>query len=137
MTMDRFSNTLFLSNDIWVTLTVKVASNSIQNLCSLRITCKAARDAGDADIVHRSVSIPPRHATPWWWSRDTEAMRFFDRCMAARHPELLCFSILNNSWPGEVQMPHIEEQYTMCASPRCSTRGHMGLLYDYRRRTAE
>ncbi|KAL4344918.1 putative F-box protein At1g67623 [Arachis ipaensis] len=89
MTMDRFSNTLFLSNDIWVTLTVKVASNSIQNLCSLRITCKAARDAGDADIVHRSVSIPPRHATPWWWSRDTEAMRFFDRCMAARHPELL------------------------------------------------
>ncbi|RYQ99099.1 hypothetical protein Ahy_B07g086964 isoform A [Arachis hypogaea] len=87
--MDRFSNTPFLPNDIWVTLTVKVVSNSIQDLCSLIMTCKAARDAGDANIVHRSVSIPPPHATPWWWSRDTEATRFFDRCMAAGHPELL------------------------------------------------
>ncbi|XLQ99471.1 hypothetical protein S83_065670 [Arachis hypogaea] len=173
------------------------------------MTCKAARDAGDADIVHRSVSIPPPHATPWWWSRGTEATRFFDRCIAAGHPELLfrevlrvlfirrnqdicfqmlnsatsrsheaakyalsmtlllrrdnndgkwkglelfreleaagllancnarCFSILNNSWPGEVQMPHIEEQHTVCASSKCSTRGHMGLLYDYRRWAAE
>ncbi|RYR19111.1 putative F-box protein At1g67623 [Arachis ipaensis] len=208
MTINRFSNTPFLPNDIWVTLTVKVASNSIQDLCSLRMTCKAARDIGDADIVHRSVSILPPHVTLWWWSRDIEATRFFDRCLAAGHPELLfrevlrelfirrnqdvgfqmlnsatsrgheaakyalsmtlllrtddndgkrkglelfreldaaglladcnarCFSILNNSWPGEVQMPHIE-QHTVCASPRCSTRGHMGLLYDYRRRAAE
>ncbi|KAL4330162.1 hypothetical protein AHAS_Ahas13G0372500 [Arachis hypogaea] len=89
MTINRFSNTPFLPNDIWVTLTVKVASNSIQDLCSLRMTCKAARDAGDADIVHRSVSILPPHATLWWWSRDIEATRFFDRCLATGHPELL------------------------------------------------
>ncbi|XP_016194972.1 uncharacterized protein LOC107635938 [Arachis ipaensis] len=173
------------------------------------MTCMTARDARDVDIVHRSVSIPPPHATPWWWSRDTEARRFFDHCIATGHPELLfwealrelfmrrnedvgfqmlnsatsrgheaakyallmtlllhrddnegnrrglelyreldaaglladcnarCFSILTISWPVDIQMPHIEEQHTMCASPRCSSRGHMGLLYDYRRRAAE
>ncbi|XP_015970745.1 putative F-box protein At1g67623 [Arachis duranensis] len=209
MTIDRFSNITFLPNDIWVAITIKVASNSIRDLCSLRMTCKAARDAGDADIVHRSISIPPSHATPWWWCLNSEPSRFFDRCMAAGHPELLfrealqklfirhnenvglqmlnsptstghaaakytlsmmlllrtddneekqkglelyreldavgsladcnamCFSILTISWPGEVQMPRIEEQHTVYASPRCSTRGHMPLLYDYRRRAAE
>ncbi|XP_057756458.1 putative F-box protein At1g67623 [Arachis stenosperma] len=209
MTIDCFSNIAFLPNDMWVAITIKVASDSIRQLCSLRMTCKAARDAGDSDIVHRSVSIPPPHATPWWWCLNPEAKRFFDRCMVAGHPELLfrealrelfirhnekvglqmlnsatstshvaakyalsmtlllhtdgnddkekglelyreldaagsladcksrCFSILTVSWPGEVQMPRIEEQHTVCAAPRCSTRGHMPLLYDYRRRAAE
>ncbi|RYR32535.1 hypothetical protein Ahy_A10g047078 [Arachis hypogaea] len=89
MTIDCFSNIAFLPNDIWVAITIKVASDSIRELCSLRMTCKAARDAGDSDIVHRSVSIPPPHATPWWWCLNPEAKRFFDRCMVAGHPELL------------------------------------------------
>ncbi|XP_015931678.1 uncharacterized protein LOC107457995 [Arachis duranensis] len=209
MTIDRFSNIAYLSNDIWVALTIKVTSNSICDLCSLKMTCKAARDAGNADIVHHIVYIPPPYARPWWWSINTEARRFFDCCMAKGHPELLfqealrelfmrrnedvglrmlkiatsrgheaakyalsmtlllrmdddeakrkrlqlyrqlavaglltdcntrCFSILSLSWPGEVQMPHIEEQQTVCATPRCSTRGYMGLLYDYHRRAAD
>ncbi|RYQ83531.1 putative F-box protein At1g67623 [Arachis ipaensis] len=209
MTIDCSSKITFIPNDIWVAITSKVASASIRDLCSLRMTCKAARDAGEADIVHRSVSIPPPHATLWWWCLTPEAKRFFDRCIVAGHPELLfrealrelfirrneniglqmlnsaastghaaakyaltmtlllrtddndekqkglelyreldaagslaegkarCFSILTMSWPGEVQMPRIEEQHTLCSSPRCSTRGYMPLLYDYRRRAAE
>ncbi|RYR71142.1 hypothetical protein S83_005502 [Arachis hypogaea] len=209
MTIHCCSNIAFIPNDVWEAITIKVATDSIRSLCSLRMTCKAAHDAGEADIVHRSVSIPPSHATPWWWCLKPEAKRFFDRCMAAGNPELLfrealrelfirrnenvgiqmlnsatstghaaakyalsmmlmlrtdenvekqkglelyreldaaglvagsnarCFSILTISWPGEVQMPRIEEQHTVCASPRCSTRGHMPLLYDYRRHAAE
>ncbi|RYQ99775.1 hypothetical protein Ahy_B07g087781 [Arachis hypogaea] len=209
MTVECFSNIAFIPNDIWVEITIKVATDSIRDLCSLRMTCKAARDAGEAEIVHRSVSIPPPHATPWWWCLNPEAKRFFDRCMVAGNPELLfrealrelfirrnenaglqmlnsatntehvaakyaltmtlllrtddndekqrglklyreldaagsltdckarCFSIMTISWPGEVQIPRIEEQQTVCASPACSTRGHMPLLYDYRRRAAE
>ncbi|RYR47028.1 hypothetical protein Ahy_A07g032933 [Arachis hypogaea] len=47
------------------------------------------------------------------------------------------FFIMTMSWLGEVQMPHIEEQHTVCASPRCSTRGHICLLYDYHRQAVE
>ncbi|RYR53836.1 hypothetical protein Ahy_A06g029084 isoform B [Arachis hypogaea] len=89
MTIDCFSNIAFILNDIYVAITIKVASDSIRDLCSLRMTCKAACDAGDFNIVHRSVSIPPPHATPWWWCLSPEAKRFFDRCMVAGHPELL------------------------------------------------
>ncbi|RYR28954.1 uncharacterized protein LOC107604749 [Arachis ipaensis] len=89
MTIDRFSNIAFLPNDIWVAIIIQVASNSIRDVCSLRMTCKAARDAGEADIIHRSVFIPPPHATPWWWCLNPEARRFLDRCMAAGNPELL------------------------------------------------
>ncbi|RYQ80106.1 hypothetical protein Ahy_Scaffold1g106735 isoform B [Arachis hypogaea] len=89
MTIDHFSNIAYLSSNIWVALTIKVASNSIRDLCSLRMTCKAARDAGNADIVHRIVYIPPPYATQWWWSIKTEARRFFNRYMATGHPELL------------------------------------------------
>ncbi|XLR30627.1 hypothetical protein S83_058527 [Arachis hypogaea] len=178
--MDRFSNTPFLPNDIWVTLTVKVVSNSIQDLCSLIMTCKAARDAGDANIVHRSVSIPPPHATPWWWSRDTEATRFFDRCMAAGHPELLFrealrelfirrnqdvgFQMLisatsrgheaakyalsmtlllrrddnDGKWKGLELFCELDAAGLLAdCNARCSTRSHMGPLYDNRRRAAE
>ncbi|RYR20959.1 hypothetical protein Ahy_B03g066186 isoform A [Arachis hypogaea] len=195
MTIDCSSKIAFIPNDIWVAITSKVASASIRDLCSLRMTCKAARDAGEADIVHRSVSIPPPHATPWWWCLSPEAKRFFDRCIVAGHPELLFrealrelfirrnenigLQMLNSAAStghavakyaltmtlllrtddndekqkglelyrkldaagslaeGEVQMPRIEEQHTLCSSPRCSTRGHMPLLYDYRRRAAE
>ncbi|XP_015966048.1 uncharacterized protein LOC107489799 [Arachis duranensis] len=48
-----------------------------------------------------------------------------------------CFAILTISWPDEVQMPEKVEEHTVCDSSRCLTRGHMGLLYDYRRRVAE
>ncbi|KAL4371010.1 hypothetical protein AHAS_Ahas06G0123000 [Arachis hypogaea] len=89
-----FSNIAYFLYDIWVAITIKVASNSIQDLCSLRMTCTAVRDAGDNDIIHRSISIPPPHATPWWWSRDQEARRFFDRCMVIGHPKLLFWEAL-------------------------------------------
>ncbi|RYQ80680.1 hypothetical protein Ahy_Scaffold1g106927 isoform A [Arachis hypogaea] len=195
MTIDCCSNIAFIPNDIWEVIAIKVATDSIQSLCSLRMSCKAAHDAGEADIVHRSVSIPPPHATPWWWCLNPEAKTFFDRCMAAGNPELLFrealrelfirrnenvgIQMLNRASSrghaaakyalsmmlmlrtdynvekqkglelyreldaagllagSEVQMPRIEEQHTVCASPRCSTRGHMPLLYDYRRRAAE
>ncbi|RYR61359.1 hypothetical protein Ahy_A04g018532 isoform A [Arachis hypogaea] len=195
MTIDCCSNIAFIPNDIWEAITIKVATDSIRSLCSLRMSCKAAHDAGEADIVHRSVFIPPPHATPWWWCLNPEAKRFFDRCMAAGNPELLFrealrelfirrnenvgIQMLNSASSrghaaakyalsmmlmlrmddnvekqkglelyreldaagllagSEVQMPRIEEQHTVCASPRCSTRGHMPLLYDYRRRAAE
>ncbi|XLR07224.1 hypothetical protein S83_035162 [Arachis hypogaea] len=138
MTIDRFSNIAFLPNDIWVAIIIQVASNSIRDVCSLRMTCKAARDAGEADIIHRSVFIPPPHATPWWWCLNPEARRFLDRCMAAGNPELLFREALRELFIRcEVQMPRIEEQDMVCASPRCSTRGHMPLLYDYRRRAVE
>ncbi|XLR57275.1 hypothetical protein S83_007947 [Arachis hypogaea] len=48
-----------------------------------------------------------------------------------------CFAVLTISWPDEVQMPEKGEEHTVCESTRCLTRGHMGLLYDYRRRAAE
>ncbi|RYR53427.1 hypothetical protein Ahy_A06g028525 [Arachis hypogaea] len=48
-----------------------------------------------------------------------------------------CFAVLTISWPDEVQMPKKGEEYTVCDSTRCLTRGHMGLLYDYCRRAAE
>ncbi|XLR16659.1 hypothetical protein S83_044597 [Arachis hypogaea] len=48
-----------------------------------------------------------------------------------------CFAVLTISWPDEVQMPKKGEEHTVCDSTRCLTRGHMGLLYDYRRRAAE
>ncbi|RYQ88744.1 hypothetical protein Ahy_B09g095757 isoform A [Arachis hypogaea] len=195
MTIDCCSNIAFIPNDIWEAITIKVATDSIRSLCSLRMSCKAAHDAGEADIVHRSVSIPPPHATPWWWCLNPEAKRFFDRCMAAGNPELLFrealrelfirrnenvgIQMLNSASRrghaaakyamsmmlmlrtdynvekqkglelyreldaagllagSEVQMPRLEEQHTVCASPTCSTRGHMPLLYDYRRRAAE
>ncbi|XP_016185170.1 uncharacterized protein LOC107626785 [Arachis ipaensis] len=48
-----------------------------------------------------------------------------------------CFVVLIISWPDEVHMPKRGEEHTVCDSTRCMTRGHMGLLYDYRRRAAE
>ncbi|XLR21069.1 hypothetical protein S83_048981 [Arachis hypogaea] len=48
-----------------------------------------------------------------------------------------CFVVLTISWPDEVHMPKKGEEHTVCHSTRCMTRGHMGLLYDYRRRAAE
>ncbi|XLR23173.1 uncharacterized protein LOC110271973 [Arachis ipaensis] len=87
--MERFSKTLYLPYDIWVAITIKVASNSIQDLCSLRMTCNAAREIADEDIVHTSVSIPAPHAMRWWLYRDSDAIRFFDRCMESGYRELL------------------------------------------------
>ncbi|XLU78515.1 hypothetical protein S245_001936 [Arachis hypogaea] len=87
--MKRFSNTLYLPHDIWVAITVKIASNSIKDLCSLRMTCNAAREVGDEDIVNTSISIPALHAMRWWWYRDPDAIRFFNRCMESGHPKLL------------------------------------------------
>ncbi|XP_057723482.1 uncharacterized protein LOC130939390 [Arachis stenosperma] len=53
------------------------------------MTCNAAREVGDEDIVHTSVSIPALHAMRWWWYHDPDAIRFFNRCMESGHPELL------------------------------------------------
>ncbi|XP_057719692.1 uncharacterized protein LOC130934117 [Arachis stenosperma] len=48
-----------------------------------------------------------------------------------------CFAVLTISWPDEVQMPDKGEEHTVCDSTKCMTRGHMGLLYEYRQRAAE
>ncbi|RYR53067.1 hypothetical protein Ahy_A06g027952 [Arachis hypogaea] len=47
-----------------------------------------------------------------------------------------CFAVLTIAWPEEVRMPEKGEDHMVCDSTRCLTRGHMGLLYDYRRRAA-
>ncbi|RYR11036.1 hypothetical protein Ahy_B05g079527 [Arachis hypogaea] len=47
------------------------------------------------------------------------------------------FAVLIISSPYEVQMPKKGEEHTACDSTRCLTRGHMGLLYDFRQRAAE
>ncbi|XP_057747617.1 uncharacterized protein LOC130966810 [Arachis stenosperma] len=63
--------------------------------------------------------------------RTLEAGNLLSACYSS------CFAVLTISWPDEVQMPEKVEEHTVCDSTRCLTRGHMGLLYDYRRRATK
>ncbi|XP_057730220.1 uncharacterized protein LOC130945531 [Arachis stenosperma] len=89
VSMERLSAAIELPRDVWLAIAIKVAVNSIEDLCMFRMTCCAARDAGEEDAVLRMVSIPPQHDMKWWWTRDPTSKRFFERCFEAGHPELL------------------------------------------------
>ncbi|XP_057733819.1 uncharacterized protein LOC130948991 [Arachis stenosperma] len=92
--MERFSAAVELPRDVWLAIDIKVLSNSIEDLCRFRMTCCAARDAGEEDTVLRMVSIPPPHDVKWWWRRDPIGRRFFDRCFEIGHPKLLFREVL-------------------------------------------
>ncbi|XLR51081.1 hypothetical protein S83_001753 [Arachis hypogaea] len=206
--MERLSDAMELPCDVQLAVAIKLSANSIEDLCRFRMTCCAARDVGEEDIVLRMVSIQPPHDMNWRWSCDSIPQRFFERCFEAGHPKLLfrealrelyirrndanrwkmlqnaassglhaakyalsmelliqrdvrdarknglelfraleagallpvcyssCFAVLTISWPDEVQMPEKAKDNMVCDSTVCLNRGHMGLLYDYRRKAA-
>ncbi|XLT59134.1 uncharacterized protein LOC107640700 [Arachis ipaensis] len=92
--MERLSAAVELPRDVWLAIDIKVASNSIEDLCRFRMTCCAARDAGEEDTMLRMVSIPPPHEMNWWWRRDPIGQRFFERCFEIGQPELLFREVL-------------------------------------------
>ncbi|XP_016206723.1 uncharacterized protein LOC107647115 [Arachis ipaensis] len=87
--MERLSTAFELPRDVWLAIAIKVARNSIADLCRFRMTCCVARDVGDDDTVLRMVAIPPPHEMNWLWIRDPVGQRFFERCIGIGHPELL------------------------------------------------
>ncbi|RYQ84133.1 hypothetical protein Ahy_B10g103070 isoform A [Arachis hypogaea] len=87
--MEHLSTALELPHDVWLAIAIKVATNSIEDLCSFCMTCCVARDVGDEETVLRMVAIPPPYEMNWWWIRDPVGRRFFERCFEIGHPELL------------------------------------------------
>ncbi|RYQ94932.1 hypothetical protein Ahy_B08g089907 [Arachis hypogaea] len=193
--MERLSTAFELPCDVWLVIAIKVATNSIADLCRFRMTCCVTRDVGDEDTVLRMVAIPPPHEMNWlcteighpellfrealrelyirrnhaigWEMLQNAASNGVDAAKYALSMELLirmddsedkkglelfrtleagdllpacyssCFAVLIISWPDEVHMLKKGEEHTVCDLTRCMTRGHMGLLYDYRRRATE
>ncbi|RYR61996.1 hypothetical protein Ahy_A04g019281 [Arachis hypogaea] len=87
--MEHLSTAIELPRDVWLAVAIKVAANSIEDLCRFCMTCSSARDAGEEDAVHRVVSIPPPHDMSWRWTCNPIPRRFFDRCFETSHPKLL------------------------------------------------
>ncbi|RYR77397.1 hypothetical protein Ahy_A01g001831 [Arachis hypogaea] len=56
--MKRPTDTIYLPHDVWVLIIVKAAANSIQDLCSLRMSCTDVPNEGEEDIVYQRASIP-------------------------------------------------------------------------------
>ncbi|QHN97990.1 F-box plant-like protein [Arachis hypogaea] len=86
----RPTDTIYVLDDVWMLIVAKAATNSIQDLCSFKMSCTATRNAGEEDIVYQCASIPYTRQIRWSWDhQDRKAINFLERCMHKGHPDIL------------------------------------------------
>ncbi|RYR38583.1 hypothetical protein Ahy_A09g043641 isoform A [Arachis hypogaea] len=93
-TQDGASGTANLPHDVWILIAARAAAQSVKDLCSLKMSCTTAQNAGDEDFVYRCASIPI--SDQWWWS----GRNFLVRCRQSGHLEILFRAAMSNLFLG-------------------------------------
>ncbi|RYQ89528.1 hypothetical protein Ahy_B09g096118 isoform A [Arachis hypogaea] len=74
-----------LPRDIWVSIATKVASNSIQHLFNMQVTCKVFLDVATSNAVYKHASILKISLVSFLFYFDQPERRFVDYCVEARN----------------------------------------------------
>ncbi|RYQ89529.1 hypothetical protein Ahy_B09g096118 isoform C [Arachis hypogaea] len=90
-----------LPRDIWVSIATKVASNSIQHLFNMQVTCKVFLDVATSNAVYKHASILKLSILSFLYYFDQPAKRFLYCCTKAGNPTaLLQVGMINFFWIG-------------------------------------
>ncbi|RYQ89888.1 uncharacterized protein LOC107615368 [Arachis ipaensis] len=98
-----------LPHDVWTLIAGRTAAQSVRDLCSLRMSCTAARNAGEEDIVYQFASIPIWDQRWWSMSPMRQAGRnFLARCMQSGNLEVLFRSAVSDLFLGGSRLAGME-----------------------------
>ncbi|XP_057748094.1 uncharacterized protein LOC130967295 [Arachis stenosperma] len=114
--MERPTSTANLPHDVWTLIAAKTAAQSVRDLCSLRMSCTAARNAGDEDFVYRCASIPI--LDQWWWSvspMHQQGRNFLARCRQSGHLEILFRDAVSDLFLGGCHFAGMETMHAVAA----------------------
>ncbi|XP_015969637.1 uncharacterized protein LOC107493074 [Arachis duranensis] len=123
-----------LPHDVWTLIAGRTAAQSVRDLCSLRMSCTAARNAGEEDFVYRCPSIPIWDQRWWSMSPMHQAGRnFLARCRQSGHLEVLFRSAVSDLFLGRCHFAGMETMHIVAAqghSPAQYTVSMMLMLRD-------
>ncbi|RYR34258.1 hypothetical protein Ahy_A10g049021 [Arachis hypogaea] len=105
--MERPTCTAKLPHDVWTLISTRTVVQSVRDLCSLRMSCTPARNAGDEDFVYRCASIPI--SDQWWWN--------------SGHLEVLFWAVVSDLFLGECRFTEMESMHAVTAQ------GHSAAQY--------
>ncbi|RYR25942.1 uncharacterized protein LOC107610974 [Arachis ipaensis] len=114
--MERPTGTANLPHNIWTLITARIEAQSVRDLCSLRMSCTAARNSGDEDFVYRCVSIPIFDQRWWSFSSMHQGRRdFLAQCRQSGHLEVLFRSAVSDLFLGGCRFAGMEMMHVVAA----------------------
>ncbi|RYQ84136.1 uncharacterized protein LOC107620601 [Arachis ipaensis] len=114
--MEHLTGSANLPHDVWTLIVGRTAAQSVRDLCSLRMSCTAARNVGEEDFVYRCASIPVSDQR--WWSLSPmhqPARNFLARCRQSRHLKVLFRSAVSDLFLGGCRFAGMETMHVVTA----------------------
>ncbi|XP_057719549.1 uncharacterized protein LOC130933975 [Arachis stenosperma] len=105
-----------LPHDVWTLIAGRTAAQSVRDLCTLRMSCTTARNAGDEDFVYRCANIPIWDQR--WWSvspMHQPGRNFLARCRQSGHLEVLFRSAVSDLFLGGCRFAGMETMHVVAA----------------------
>ncbi|RYR58472.1 hypothetical protein Ahy_A05g024259 [Arachis hypogaea] len=114
-----------LPHDVWTLIAGRTAAQSVRDLCSLRMSCTAARNAGEEDFVYRCANIPIWDQR--WWSvspMHQPGRNFLARCRQSGHLE----SAVSDLFLGGCHFAGMETMHVVTAQGHSAARYTLAMM---------
>ncbi|RYQ86122.1 hypothetical protein Ahy_B10g105801 [Arachis hypogaea] len=153
--MERPTGPANLPHDVWTLIAARTAAQSVRDLCSLRMSCTAARNAGEEDFVKpmcRFTGIEMMHVVAAHGhsvarftvsmmlmlrddaeakNKGLERFRGLKAAGALTTCKLVFRGIIQGIWIHLRRVPMLNAENLVCSSHACPSRGNMGAIYHH------